>query len=195
MRTQRKAGATKKRRSSNRKNTVAIPKLPHWGSFAFGLISGIILTSVIYFNFATSEVTLKIPTSQSTNQPMQAGPVITQKESPKPIKPKFDFYSELTKSQPANKSKTLDLKTPPKAINGYLVQAGSFRKRSDAEALKAQLALSGIMTRIESVTLNANEIWYRVLTSSFKQEKSAQAQQKALKSLGHESIIVHRYAE
>lgn len=199
MQIQRKVGATRKHRNSS--SRWQFPKMPNWGSFAFGVIVGVILTSLIYFKFATSEVTLKIPNSKTMHhQHEEAIPVpehanIAQTPA-EPPQPQFDFYNELTKeSHSSNKTKALDLKSGPKPINGYLVQAGSFKKRADAESLRAELALNNIVTSIETAKLNDGNVWYRVLTGPFSNEPAALAQQKALKAFAKDSIIVHRYAE
>lgn len=203
MKVQRKSGATRK--TTRRKaKSVALPVVPHWGSVAFGVLIGILITTFIYFKFATSEVTLKLPTSKTTHQPQttpaQAPPAVAQNieesHDTGTVKPHFDFYNELTKnSHLENKSSVLDLKSRPKAINGYLVQTGSFRKRKDAEAMKAELALNGISTNIETAKLGDGEIWYRVLTGPHTDEKTAKAEQISLRQFASDSIIVHRYAE
>ncbi|MEX0448949.1 SPOR domain-containing protein [Spiribacter sp. 221] len=57
----------------------------------------------------------------------------------------------------------------PEATDGarYLLQAGSFRKPSDAESLKASLALLGIEARIQVVELPGGETWHRVRIGPF----------------------------
>lgn len=44
----------------------------------------------------------------------------------------------------------------------YIIQIGSYRSRDDAEAQRAELALIGVEARVESVTINDNQSWYRV---------------------------------
>lgn len=201
MKVQRKSGATRK--SKRNAKALTLPATPNWGSFALGVLVGILITTFIYFKFATSEVTLKLPTSKTAHKPQTAPKAMAQKiESDPPVnqdtqaKPHFDFYNELTKNSHANnKSSVLDLKSRPKAINGYLVQTGSFRKRADAEAMKAELALNGIITSIETAKLSDGEIWHRVLTGPYADEKTAKSQQLSLRPFASDSIIVHRYAE
>ena len=49
----------------------------------------------------------------------------------------------------------------------YLLQAGSFRNESDADSLKANLALLGIEARIQVVELPGGETWHRVRIGPF----------------------------
>lgn len=194
-----RSGATKRNHSSRAKSWH-LPSMPSWGSFFLGVLSGILVTSLIYFKFATNEVTLQLPNSKSMQETLEPTPpdlAAQQAPAKQPAQqaPQFDFYRELTKNeeQPANKAKVLDLKSAPKAINGYLVQAGSFKQRADADTLKATLALNGIGANIESAKLSDGNIWYRVLVGPYNTASAAKAQQKTLKPFARDSIIVHRY--
>ena len=44
----------------------------------------------------------------------------------------------------------------------YIIQIGSYRSRGDAESQRAELALIGVEARVETVTINESETWYRV---------------------------------
>ena len=44
----------------------------------------------------------------------------------------------------------------------YLIQVGSFRDRKEAEQQKANLALLGVESRVEKVTIDNEQTWYRV---------------------------------
>lgn len=91
--------------------------------------------------------------------------------------PRFDFYTILPELEvfiPESEIKT-DSKTntapkqPVPAISGgkqYLLQAGSFRNKDDAERLKANLALLGVESAIQSVSIK-NDTWHRVRIGPF----------------------------
>ena len=42
------------------------------------------------------------------------------------------------------------------------MQAGAFQKPSDADNLKARLALAGLEAKIQTATLSDNSVWHRV---------------------------------
>jgi len=72
---------------------------------------------------------------------------------------------EETKTSSANNSSS-----PVNQVNAagkkYLLQAGSFKNQQDAERLKASLALLGVMSSIQSVSLNQDN-WHRVRIGPF----------------------------
>ena len=73
-------------------------------------------------------------------------------------KPRFDFYEILPgKQEPAAHR---DSKEQEREVT-YL-QAGAFQKSSDADNLKARLALAGLEAQIQTATLSDNSVWHRV---------------------------------
>lgn len=166
-----------KKRSNKFSPSKYLPKIPHFGTLLFGMLIGIFVSSLAVFMFATSDITLRFP-SFSKPQPKQSA--VAAAEIPAVQEPRFDFYTELTKNSP---DPAPDLKSKPKAINGYVVQAGPFKNVADADALKAKLTLNGYAARIEAVKQSSGEIWHRVFLGSFKSEQSAKALQQKLKAL------------
>ncbi|VAW56362.1 hypothetical protein MNBD_GAMMA07-992 [hydrothermal vent metagenome] len=68
--------------------------------------------------------------------------------------------------KPNAKSKTKSVnKTQPRKKN-YLLQAGSFKSKHDAERLKASLALLGVQSSIQSININRDN-WHRVRIGPF----------------------------
>jgi cell division protein FtsN len=80
---------------------------------------------------------------------------------------RFTFYELLPNLEvPIPKDA---LKQPPPAPGAgapatgrYLIQVGSFKERAEADQQKANLALLGIESRIEKVTIDNDQTWYRV---------------------------------
>ncbi len=54
----------------------------------------------------------------------------------------------------------------------FLLQAGSFRDREDAERLRARLLLLGLDARVRRVELSAGVPWHRVLVGPFDEASS-----------------------
>ena len=80
--------------------------------------------------------------------------------------------------------------TPAPSGNGdYVLQVGSFRKNSDAERLKAQLAMLGIQTTIQRVTIDNGQTYHRVRTGTYD-KAGASAMQARLKQSGHDSMMM-----
>ncbi len=176
-----------------------IPRIPNFGPMLFGFLLGVFCSFLAVFMFATTDITLKFP-SLGAKQPLRvaaAKPVVV---APTPVQePRFDFYTELAKSEdnrtldinPAPK----DLKISPKAIHGYIVQAGTYRKAADADAVRARLTLNGYAAKIDHVKLNDGNLLHRVLLGNFKNEKQAKDLQQKLKNLQIDSVLVLKYSE
>ncbi len=89
-------------------------------------------------------------------------------------RPRFEFYTILSELEVFVPEPEVDEKPAPepagsKPIEGgkkYLLQAGSFRSQADAERLKASLALLGVTSSIQSVTINTDQ-WHRVRIGPF----------------------------
>jgi len=65
----------------------------------------------------------------------------------------------------------------------YLIQAGAFRGSSDAEALKARIALTGEVARIESADINGVTV-YRVRMGPYPDASALAAAKQALAAHG-----------
>jgi len=131
-------------------------------------------------------------------------------------KPKFDFYSLLPEEEvvvpadtppepvqlppapqpeaaaPASQPQQTPVATAapsPAASGDYLVQVGSFRKPDDAERLRAQLAMLGIQTSIQTVTIDNGQTYHRVRTGAYD-KSGANAVQSKLKQNGHDSMMM-----
>jgi len=96
-------------------------------------------------------------------------------------KPRFEFYKVLTDktdatavapTKPADKShpaRPQSADSKPAAVNEpQILQAGSFSSVSDAENLKAKLALLGVEANIQTATVPDKGVWYRVRLGPYK---------------------------
>ena len=70
----------------------------------------------------------------------------------------------------------------------YVLQAGSFRSQQDAEQMKAQLALLGMSTRVQTVTVNGTT-WHRVLVGPVTGATRADEVRRQLSANGIESMV------
>ncbi len=109
-------------------------------------------------------------------------------------KPRFEFYKVLTDKQDTTvntpeKSKTVENKPAP-AKTLYL-QAGSFSNESDAESLKATLAMKGIEASIQKVTVPEKGVMHRIRVGPFQNEKEMNNVRATLKLNGLEATPTH----
>lgn len=96
-------------------------------------------------------------------------------------KQRFEFYKMLTDKQGTTvvaSARPADKSTPAKSLPAdsktaavyepQILQAGSFSNVSDAENLKAKLALLGVEANIQSATIPDKGVWYRVRVGPYK---------------------------
>jgi cell division septation protein DedD len=80
---------------------------------------------------------------------------------------KYDFYEMLPNFEVVVPEKDKDVKRDLPAAakierpGVYVLQAGSYRNESDAERVRAQLALQGISAKVQRVAVDT-DVWHRV---------------------------------
>lgn len=82
-------------------------------------------------------------------------------------RPRFDFYRMLPNYEVVIPEEDIAVTTAREqqqvANSGnYVLQAGSFRTAADADRLRAQLALLGVESRVQTVTIDDTDTWHRV---------------------------------
>ncbi len=75
------------------------------------------------------------------------------------------------------------------AANGYLLQVGAFPSASDAESLKAKLALQGFVANVQSVKVGA-QTYNRVRLGPFGSASDLEATKKRLSAAGINAIAL-----
>ncbi|WP_447744877.1 SPOR domain-containing protein [Pseudomonas nicosulfuronedens] len=83
--------------------------------------------------------------------------------------------------------------TPPPAVAAtqYYLQAGSFRKQTDADHLRAQIIMMGQNARVESGTVR-DETWYRVMVGPYGDRAKASSAQKQLAGNGFSNLLLQQ---
>lgn len=97
------------------------------------------------------------------------------KPGDKPVeKPRFDFYGILEGKQPATPGTAPAANPPPvatpeaKSVDVYYLQAGAFQKTTDADNLKAKLALLGVDATVQETNVAGKGNLFRVRAGPFK---------------------------
>ncbi len=152
---------------------------------ALGVGAAIMLNEYIDKKFDTPKTPIDV-SQQNTAQNNQPA----KKADPYDTAGRFDFFTLLPElevvipeDEPQEKPVPEATKTseptsvspvPPgpnipevQATGGYLLQVGSFQRNSEADAMKAKLALLGVEANIESVSVN-KDTWHRVRIGPYK---------------------------
>lgn len=108
--------------------------------------------------------------------------------APRPEPPPRDPVPEAPPAAP-DPATTVAAARPAPA-GSYLLQVGSFKRAADAERMKAELAMLGISTRVEPVTMNTGEVYHRVRTGPFQGKQAMEEARKALKRHGKDPMAI-----
>ncbi len=112
----------------------------------------------------------KAPASSETAALPPENPSGSAGKAEKPTgKPRFDFYTILPGSEvPATERDLKQEKRPEGAAKEtYFLQAGSFQTATEADNMKARLALLGLEASIQTADIPDKGIWHRVRIGPF----------------------------
>lgn len=168
------------RRGASRARSKPSRRVPTWLIAVCGVVLGLFIAFL--FQLEPGRETVK----RNTAPPQPAVAPVPSK----PAGPSYDFYTLLPESEvvvpkappapppaPAAEAKP-EAAAKPAASTQYYLQAGSFRQRSEADRVRAQILLMGLDVRLEDAKLANGETWHRVQVGPFAdQNKRAQAEQ------------------
>jgi cell division protein FtsN len=188
---------------------------PAWVWAFAGLALGLIIAAYFFLG----DVWKNRNKDEPTPNPAAEAPVANTEEAvaQDPIekpKPKYDFYTllpekevlipdaelkaqaeaEAKKNAAPKNSATPDLvvATPEPPTSGesrFLIQAGAFKNPDEAENLKATIALTGEVARIETADINGTTV-YRVRLGPYSTASSLSSAKQALSSHGIEAQAI-----
>lgn len=141
-----------------------------------------------------------LPESEVIVPPDALPPATATPPAQKPVTPE-----EAAKIDAARAQAALNGETPPPAppvakptpsvqpplTTQFFLQAGSFRRKDDAESVRAQIILLGQNVRVESGMVR-DETWYRVLVGPFANREQLGRAQKALAADGFSNLLLQQ---
>jgi len=161
------AQATKKARKKRASRRTK--PIPGWAWLLAGLAIGLSIALFTSLNnrgkHPAAPVTAQSPAASKQSHP-QAGAKADDKKS----KQRFDFYTILPEMEvvvPDERDKA-GRTAPVDKPGTYFLQAGSFRSFAEADNLKAQLALLGVESKVDTVTVNNTDTWHRVRVGPYQ---------------------------
>lgn len=128
-------------------------------------------------------------------QALEETPPPTPTPEQKPVTPE-----EAAKIDAARAEAALKGEVPPPApqvianaplTTQFFLQAGSFRRREDADALRAQIILLGQSVQVEAGKVR-DETWNRVLVGPFATREQLAAAQKSLAASGFGNLLLQQ---
>ena len=158
-----------KKRSKRRRSSSQKQDYPGWVWMLFGLAIGLSVAFAIYVRggkpAAPQPVTRQPASLESAiDDNGEASPAGTAEEGP--TESRFTFYDMLPNFEVVIPEQEPDVKADvePRAIvkpGLYILQAGSFTRFEDADRRRAELALHGIESSIQRVTID-DKTYHRV---------------------------------
>lgn len=186
-------GSGNRRQARGRGGSAKRSGLPGWAWLIAGLSVGLAIAAFVYISRpppppqAVASAPVKAERAPDRNAPIPLPP----KE-----KPRFTFY-EILKNQevvvPKEQARAATAPAPgaaPAGSDSYIIQIASFRTQPDAERQKASLALLGIESRIESVTIDGKDTYYRVRFGPESDWRKVQTTMARLDENGIEALLI-----
>jgi cell division protein FtsN len=165
---------------------------PAWIWLVVGVVLGLGLSAFLLLRDGWSPRDLMPQPDPTAKAPTVKDEPVAQR--PEPAKRSYDFYTVLAEREVAIPDQELANRArderekasePATPLEGrYLLQAGAFRQPGDADALKAKLALLGLIARVEVSQIDGNT-WHRVRLGPYA---SASELEAAKRSLGDNGI-------
>lgn len=191
--TRRKKVST--RRGAKRKTSGGIPA---WFWLLGGILIGLGIAIVLMFKGYLPELKQHI-LSEESKPSGKAEPALIEeqsRQSTKPKKPRYDFFTVLPEMEVVVPDQELSRKAKPAsdttagdAQDSYILQVGSFQSAADAEQMKARLALLGSVANVQTVTVNG-ETWHRVRIGPFEGARKADEMRRMLSENQIDTLVM-----
>ncbi len=177
--------------------------IPGWVWLLVGLMAGLAIAAAVMMSGQWKGVDGLLPKpnpeARAPAQPEQ--PVAQDAPAPEPRKTKYEFYDvlrenevvigdpELNAQAQIEAEKPADVPAEPADGVRYLIQAGAFRSLADADAVKARIALTGEIARVESAQVEGGTI-YRVRLGPYPNAEALKNAKQALAGHGIDAVAI-----
>src|SRR5690606_11191817 len=116
-------------------------------------------------------------------------------KKPQDTTPQFDFYQMLPNFEVVIPEQDKDVRRSGEVASiekpgTYVLQAGSFRSAADADRLRAQLALIGLESDVQTVTIDRDQTWHRVRIGPFTDLQRLDSARARLADNGIQALVI-----
>lgn len=184
----------KKSGSGPRKKTPAKKKPPgtkansagtSWRWYGAGVVTGVFLSFLVYLGTLPAPTGGKTPGAGSHENSAASAETVPE--------PRFDFYRLLPEQSIEVEVDPVERDQPRAAAPAeyYMLQAGSFRQREDADRRRAELLLLGLEPRIEQAA-GDNGRWFRVYIGPFDSRDKMSRARSLTAGQGIDTLLLKR---
>lgn len=129
-----------------------------------------------------------ITSEEGVDEPSQPTPASQDTD------PQFEFYEMLPKFEvvvPERNGETPDgpLSSPVAKPGAYILQAGSFRNSADADRVRALIAMQGVESKIQRVTID-KDTWHRVRIGPITNLQKLEETRSKLRQARIEALVI-----
>ncbi|WGO99841.1 SPOR domain-containing protein [Saccharophagus degradans] len=168
----------------------AEPRVPAW----VWLFTGAVLGAFIMFLMRLADMSPQ-ETAKEVKEKTAANSAKNEEQ-----KPRFDFYELLKDAKvPTPKPDTSGpsgaAAEPEAPATEYILQVASFKNKTDAEALRAQLILLNLDATVQDAKVRNGETWYRVLVGPYQSRSRMSKARSTLISNRFEALVLKRNIE
>lgn len=190
----------RRRRRSTRRNPP-----PPWVWAVTGLTVGLLVAFLVFLQMRPKQAepdapqALSVPDEQDTRIAIpDPEPVPEPKRAAvaPPPKPRFDFYNLLPEMEVIVPDEDIQGEPMTEGVKQveqpgtYLLQAGSFRSRKQADQLRARLGLLGLETSVQTVNVDNAQTWHRVRVGPFSNLQDLNEARALLRKNGVDAILI-----
>lgn len=185
--TSRRRGASRGRKGSGSSLT--------W--FLAGLLIGLGISGLLLLGGYLPERPMNATPAETTQAPVESGPIDDAEEiAGESSDRRFDFFTVLPEMEVMVPEQELsrdaqagDATTQAPGSDAYILQAGSFKSASDAEQMKARLALLGSVATIQVVTVDG-ATWHRVRIGPVQGARRADEVRRTLQDNNIQTLVM-----
>lgn len=169
--------------------------IPGWVWLLAGLLIGLLIAAAVILRGGLGDNSLFPRPNPDATAPVPSTDEPVAQQPKAGSKPKYDFYTLLPEKEVVIPEAEIDEQArapkpaPPADDQRYLLQAAAFRDKADAEALKAKLAFSGLVARIESESINGTT-WHRVRLGPYADLRQLDEARRQLKGQGFDALAI-----
>jgi len=176
----------------NSKRRASAPSMSAVAAFVVGLAMGLAVAMAVYlYDRRPGGQVAQQSAPRARDQPDES---VKSTPASQEAETQFDFYEMLPKFEVVIPEE--DGRAPPTAgaaavakPGAYILQAGSFRNHADADRVRALIAMQGVESKIQKVTID-KDTWHRVRVGPIANLQKLEETRSRLRQAQIDALII-----